>query len=313
MADIVKTEQRNNAEIELIHNMYAKNSSEEEFKLFMYTANKFGLDPLLKQIWCVKFANQNAQIYAGRDGFLEIAHRSGKFNGIKSGMKDDRTAYAEVYRKDMDNPFYVEVDLSEYSTGQALWKTKPKTMLTKVAESQALRRAFSITGIYSPEEMGQWELEAQGIKFEAEPIKQITNTSTTNVVSDDTYGLDPMTYTLTGGKFAGQRLIDCSTAYIEWTIGKAKESTFKMTYDKIPMDIWISFLEVCLSIHTDNKNKPAISEPEPEFIDVESVSQDELKADYDEAIEHFEGVFDVEENIVSKAQNETKKLLGIKK
>jgi len=169
MNDIVKADNQvskyNSKEIELIHNMYAKNSTEEEFKLFLYTANKFGLDPLLKQIWCVKFANQNAQIYAGRDGFLEIAHRSGQFNGLESGMKDNNTAYAKVYRKDMDNPFYVEVDMSEYSTNQALWKSKPKTMLQKVAESQALRRAFSITGIYSPEEMGQWELEAQGIKF----------------------------------------------------------------------------------------------------------------------------------------------------
>ena len=163
------------AEISLVHNMYAKNSTEEEFKLFLYTANKFGLDPLLKQIWCVKFLKKDntgkvigaepAQIYAGRDGFLEIAHRSGQFNGLESGMKDKDTAYAKVYRKDMEHPFYVEVALSEYSTNQALWKTKPKTMLIKVAESQALRRAFSISGIYSPEEMGQWELEAQGINF----------------------------------------------------------------------------------------------------------------------------------------------------
>jgi phage recombination protein Bet len=154
------------SEIQLIHDTYAKGTTKEEFELYLYTANKFQLDPLLKQIWCVKFANQNAQIYAGRDGFLQIAHRSGQFNGIKSGMKDERTAYAEVYRKDMDNPFYVEVDMAEYSTGQALWKSKPRTMLIKVAESQALRRAFSISGIYDETEMGQWELQAQGIKFE---------------------------------------------------------------------------------------------------------------------------------------------------
>jgi len=77
----------------------------------------------------------------------------------------------------MDNPFYVEVDMSEYSTGQALWKSKPKTMLIKVAESQALRRAFSITGIYTPEEMSQWELEVQGIDFKPE-VPQITQQST---------------------------------------------------------------------------------------------------------------------------------------
>jgi len=175
-------------QIQLIHDLYAKNTTKEEFELFMYTAGKFGLDPLLKQIWCVKFEKkengkhigwERAQIYAGRDGFIEIAHTrgNGQFNGMKSGMKDDKTAYCEVWRKDMDNSFYVEVTMSEYSTGQALWKSKPKTMLIKVAESQALRKAFSISGIYSPEEMGQWELEAQGIKFNTEQPKAIVTTS----------------------------------------------------------------------------------------------------------------------------------------
>jgi len=181
--DESKVAKYTNQQIQLIHDIHAKNTTKEEFELYMYTAGKFGLDPLLKQIWCVKFKDQPAQIYAGRDGFLEIAHRSGQFNGLKSGMKDDSTAYAEVYRKDMDNPFYVEVDISEYSTGMALWKTKPKTMLTKVAESQALRRAFSITGIYSPEEMGQWELEAQGIEFNKVQPKAVTTTSTSNKTS----------------------------------------------------------------------------------------------------------------------------------
>jgi phage recombination protein Bet len=171
--EIVKSENAvatySNEEIKLIHDRFAKNATEKEFELFLYTANKYQLDPLVKQIWCVKFAGQDAQIYAGRDGFLEIAHRSGQFNGLESGMKDEKTAYAKVFRKDMDNPFYVEVDMAEYNTNQALWKSKPITMLTKVAESQALRRAFSITGIYSPEEMGQWELQEQGINFDKTP------------------------------------------------------------------------------------------------------------------------------------------------
>ncbi|MEN6291476.1 MAG: RecT family recombinase [Methanobacterium sp.] len=164
MENLVKKDYDNN-QIQLIKDMYAKNTTKDEFELFMYTAGKYGLDPLIKQIWCVKFGTGAAQIYAGRDGFLEIAHRDGKFNGMESGMKDDHTAFAKVYRKDMEHPFYVEVDMAEYSTGQSLWKTKPKTMLIKVAESQALRKAFSISGLYAPEEMSQWEADSQGIKY----------------------------------------------------------------------------------------------------------------------------------------------------
>jgi phage recombination protein Bet len=187
--EIVKSENvvatYSNEEIKLIHDRFAKNATEKEFELFLYTANKYQLDPLVKQIWCVKFAGQDAQIYAGRDGFLEIAHRSGQFNGLESGMKDPNTAYAKVFRKDMDNPFYVEVDMAEYNTNQALWKSKPITMLTKVAESQALRRAFSITGLYSPEEMGQWELQAQGISFDKTPPQKAVTTTSTYTQSSD--------------------------------------------------------------------------------------------------------------------------------
>ena len=158
---------------ELIKSLYAKGATNEEFELYLYTANRFGLDPLLKQIWCVKYKGEKAQIYVARDGYLEIAHRSGQFNGLESGMKSNTTAYAKVYRKDMQYPFAVEVEMNEYSTNMSVWKTKPKTMLIKVAESQALRKAFSISGVYSPEEMGQWEMEVQGIEIprvESRPV-----------------------------------------------------------------------------------------------------------------------------------------------
>ena len=53
----------------------------------------------------------------------------------------------------MSHPFEVRVYASEYSTGKNLWKDKPRTMIQKVAEAQCLRRAFSISGLYSPEEI----------------------------------------------------------------------------------------------------------------------------------------------------------------
>ena len=165
-----------NGQIQLIHDLYAKNTTKEEFELYLYTAGKYNLDPLLKQIWCVKYEGQPAQIYSGRDGFLEIAHRSNFFDGIESGTRyDERNnliGWCKVYRKDMKHFFYVEVDFKEYSTGKALWLSKQKTMIIKVAESQCLRRAFRISNIYSEEEMGQWELQAQGIEFNNEQEKE---------------------------------------------------------------------------------------------------------------------------------------------
>ena len=143
-------------QIQLIRDMCARDCTDNEFLLLMQLAKTYQLDPFAKQIWAVKYGNNPAAIFCGRDGFLAIAHRSGKFDGMESGTRkdgDDLVGWCRVYRKDMSRPFEVEVSLSEYSTGKNLWQTKPKTMITKVAESHALRRAFGISGLYAPEEI----------------------------------------------------------------------------------------------------------------------------------------------------------------
>jgi phage recombination protein Bet len=188
--DIEVIEKKNNIqpisytrkEIELIKNMYAKNATDEEFALFMYMARVYVLDPLKKEIWCVKYRGQPAQIYASRDGHLKVAHsfktknNEPAFDGMESGTKGsikegNLKGWCRVYRKDMSHSFYVEVDFDEYNTNQALWKTKPKTMIQKVAESQCLRRAFAMHGFYSEEEMGQWELEQRKLAQENNKTK----------------------------------------------------------------------------------------------------------------------------------------------
>lgn len=154
----------------LIQETVARGTNESEFKLFLYTAAKYGLDPLLRQVWCVKYPNNPASIFTGRDGFLSIAHRSGKFDGMESGTKivdGEVIGWCRVYRTDMSHPFYVEVRLSEYNTGKNLWNSKPHTMIQKVAESQCLRRAFDISGLYAPEEMAmaQDEMYVEEVKI----------------------------------------------------------------------------------------------------------------------------------------------------
>jgi phage recombination protein Bet len=148
------------ARVALIKAKVAPDATNTEFELLMYMSAQYGLDPLLKQIWLVKFGNSPAQIYAGRDGFLEIAHRSGHFDGMetKVTMSADGTkiesATCTVWRNDMQHPFTSNVLFNEYSTGKNLWASKPAVMIGKVAESVALRKAFSVSGLYSPEEMG---------------------------------------------------------------------------------------------------------------------------------------------------------------
>ena len=174
-------------DLNLIKKTVAKNADDAEFKLFLYTAWKYELDPLVKQIWCVKYGNNPAAIYAGRDGFLAIAHRSGQLDGmettaIRNEKGDLIGAECKVWRKDMKHPFVVEVALSEYkSNNNSNWNTRPETMLKKVAESQCLRRAFSISGMYEPSEMDEvYEQPAP----KAEPAKIVSIVPNTDTVPE---------------------------------------------------------------------------------------------------------------------------------
>lgn len=154
----------------MIINTVAKGASQDEFELFIAIAGKYDLDPFAKEIWCVKYQSSPAAIFVSRDGFLKIANRQPAFDGIKSdaiyeGDTLERTddgyrmtygprtgsptgAIATVYRKDRRMPVTVYASFAEYSAGNnPTWKKFPTAMIVKVAEAQALKKAFSISGV----------------------------------------------------------------------------------------------------------------------------------------------------------------------
>ena len=73
------------------------------------------------------------------------------------------SGWCRVHVKGHAVPEYAEAPLGEYTTGKALWSSKPATMIAKVAKSQALREAFpnEFQGLYEPEEMGM-DVNADG-------------------------------------------------------------------------------------------------------------------------------------------------------
>ena len=148
----------------ILREIIAKNCTEPEFKILLYMARQYGLDPMLKQIWAVKRNERDPySIFVGRDGMLAIAHRSGQFDGMQSGVvyegegkdKHPVSAWCEIWRKDMSHSFKSEVLFSEYDTGFSVWKSNPSAMIIKVVESVGLRKAFSVSGVYSPEEISE--------------------------------------------------------------------------------------------------------------------------------------------------------------
>ena len=196
MCKIVKKEDNGNALISfsdkeklLIRKQFFPPSATiEDMQYCMGVAEQLGLNPILKQVYFVARKSNIAEYgqpanwvekiepLAGRDAFLTLAHRTGKFAGLeciteikgKPSLKDgswtienDLVAIAKVFRTDTDKPFEVEVSYKEYvqKTKQGavtkFWNEKPETMLKKVAESQALKKAFNVSGLYDESELGR--------------------------------------------------------------------------------------------------------------------------------------------------------------
>ena len=135
--------------------------SDQEIKMFLELCKCQKLNPFLKDAYLIKYGTTPATIVTGEEAFLKRATSNPIYRGHKTGIEDDgQTAWAEVYKEGFEFPIRVEVDLEEYigkkGNGEvnAQWKSKPKTMLKKVALVQALRESFpdALGGMYTEEE-----------------------------------------------------------------------------------------------------------------------------------------------------------------
>lgn len=178
---IVKVERQelSQEKINLIRRMCAKDATDEEFMLFLEICSAYNLNPLLREIWFVKFKGREPSIFTSRDGYLKIAHASGKLDGIESRVIEDSNgkplkATCTVWRKDMSHPFTSEVKFNEhYNPNSDAWRKYPSAMLIKVAEVFALRRAFAISGLVTREEYPTEDAES----VKVEPVKDFQTMS----------------------------------------------------------------------------------------------------------------------------------------
>lgn len=157
--------------LELIQKTIAPNASHSELSTFLYLGKEYNLDPLKKEIYFIKYGGK-ASILISRDGYLKIANENPQFNGLESEAvyvgdkvtkrKDgsllieygeahmifDKSkligAFCNVFRKDRDQAVSVFVNIKEYYKKSNIWDQYTSTMIIKVAESSALKKAFSI-------------------------------------------------------------------------------------------------------------------------------------------------------------------------
>lgn len=180
-------------QVALIKKQIAPRATNDELQLFLYQAKRTGLDPLARQIYCIHrydkaSGGQKMAVQASIDGFRVIAERSGDYGG------QDEPEFVElegkltcckirVYKFRGEQRYLASVGVAyweEYcpAAGQDyMWRKMPRTMLSKVAEALALRKAFpqDLSGLYTHEEMQQADPAANGNGQYTEPIPtQIT-------------------------------------------------------------------------------------------------------------------------------------------
>ena len=166
--------------VQEIKKLYAPNLNENEFKIFLNIGKSTGLNPFLREIWAVKYGQNAASIFIGRDGYRKAAQSNEDYDyhiadavyskdefkvedgAVKhsyslNGRGDLVGAYCTVKRKSSSKPNFVYVELKEYNTNQSLWAKKPATMIKKVAEAQGLRMTFQELFAGTYEEAENWQ------------------------------------------------------------------------------------------------------------------------------------------------------------
>jgi len=184
---IVKQDQSINVwqQKDKIRQLFAPTLTADEFEFFMGLGKGMGANPFKREIWAIKYDSKKpASIFLGRDFYRKAAQSQPDYkvhrafavyendifkmtNGVPNHeftLKNRGKlvgGYAELWKKDIDQPFVIYCELKEYDTGFSNWKKMPATMIAKVPEAQVLRMAYQeiFSGTYSEDE--QWEIKSQ--------------------------------------------------------------------------------------------------------------------------------------------------------
>jgi phage recombination protein Bet len=155
---------------------------------FLQIARSYGLNPFKREIYAISYGN-NFNIIVGYEVYLKRAEMSGQLAGWKVWTEqdgDDVKGCIEIRRKDWNQPFYHEVCLSEYDQRNQMWKSKPKTMIKKVAMAQGFRLAFPVElgGIpYTSDEIPNAEPQQSNLQGIISSIQSAPDVETLNRVA----------------------------------------------------------------------------------------------------------------------------------
>jgi phage recombination protein Bet len=133
------------------------NASPEEFAAFLMVANKYGLNPLTREIYAFPKRGGGIQVIVSVDGWCNILNSHPAFDGMTFDdtvdAKGNVTAITcKIFRKDRNRPIECTEYLAECNQGTPPWKQWPRRMLRHKAMVQAARYAFALVGVIDPDE-----------------------------------------------------------------------------------------------------------------------------------------------------------------
>lgn len=208
MNEIVKFKADNGALVEItpddVVQYFCPTATVQEVGLFLQLCNSQHLDPWRGDAYLIKYGDNPAQIQVGKETFTKRAAKNPDYEGFEAGVtytdanghvrQREGSAYypsagerlvggwCRVFVKGK-KPFFDEVALQEYNTGKSLWKSKPATMIRKVALVHCLREAFpdDFAGLYSEEEM----LDRTPTQAAAVEVEQVADVAPKLAVAKD--------------------------------------------------------------------------------------------------------------------------------
>ena len=133
---------------------FAACRNDEEFIAMCMVANKYGLDPITKEIYAFPNKKTGAVIpVVGYDGWQKLANRNPQYDGCDFVEADDGSwCECRIYRKDRSHPTALREWLEECRMETPPWQKYPRRMLRNKAFNQSARAAFGLSGIYDEDE-----------------------------------------------------------------------------------------------------------------------------------------------------------------
>lgn len=136
--------------------------SNEQLSAFLMVAQRYQLDPFLKEIYAFPTKGGGIMPMVSIDGWTSIVNRQPTFDGvelIENFGSDGKiiSLTCKMYRKDRHMPTVMTEYLAECQRPTDPWRNQPIRMLRHRAFIQAARYCFSITGISDPEDVARMQ------------------------------------------------------------------------------------------------------------------------------------------------------------